>query len=303
MPVLAKQKDECLQKAGALLNKALALDPHNLAIHERLAGLYEKQCNNRSAAERLLFLAEVYRERGQLAPRQKSLQKLLSLLPNDVDVLQQMADLHKEEGRTGERSALLERLVDSAFQQGLLARATQACEEILAFDPDRRDIRERLIQIQEKAGSQKEVVSERRALASNLLQQGNVREALEQYRLVLAGEPDDMESLQQVATLHEQIGQIEQAHDVCVRLAELASSRSEAKEVLKWYTQATQVFPNNGKTWQAMADVAEKLEDKDAAIAAYERAAGLLLDSSQPVQAEICLRKIREIAPDHQRSS
>lgn len=287
------------QKAALVLNKALALDPNNLVIHERLASIYEQQGNARSAAERMQFVAQTARRSGDNSLLEKALLKLVTLLPDDPDVLQHLVHFRTKQGQIKEAVSLMETLLAVYERQGALEKAASTCEQILALNPQRSDVREKLIQIQEKKGSQKEVLAERRVLADSLLEKGNSQEALQQYRLILSAEPDDAIALERMAELSDRIGLKEQSHDGYTRLAVLSS---DPKQSLVWYQKAVHAFSTNPRTWQNLGDIANSLGQKDEAVAAYEQASQLFLESSEPVLAEKCLRQIRQLAPDAQRS-
>ncbi|HNT34595.1 MAG TPA: tetratricopeptide repeat protein, partial [bacterium] len=299
MRAFQTQSSANYQKAALVLNKALALDPDNLIIHERLASVYERQGNTRSAAERMQFIAHTAKRAGNGALLEKTLLKLVDLLPDDPEVLQQMAHFRTKQGQLREAVVVLENLLGIHERQGALPKIASTCEQILALEPQRSDIREKLIGIQEEKGSQKEVLAERRALAESLVEQGNLQDALQQFRLILSVEPEDIAVLERMAELSDRTGLKEQSHDGYVKLASLAAQPEQALQI---YQKAVQTFATKPRTWQKLAECAEATGQKDVAVAAFEKASQLFLDTSEPVLAEKCLRKVRELAPDSQRA-
>jgi len=221
----ARRVQDAVLEAQGLIQK----DPNNVSARKLLARIYLRSLGDLSGAtgqqdlaaraveqlevihrldpgdtESALWLARLYRLRGDPTKAENVLRELLARDPNDEAVAGQEAELLLQENRAQEAVGLLEGIIrrapsghladtlgDAYMQLRDFAAAEQAYRKAVALEPDEAD--------------------HYRGLAQALASGEKYADALAQYQHLAEMEPDDPENYLHMAEMNRQLHRLEDA--------------------------------------------------------------------------------------------
>ena len=111
-------------------------DPDDNRVHLRIAEVLMKMGEKEKAIEEYLYAAESY-EASNLSQISAAIYKqVLQIAPEQVNVYQNLIDIHLKEGFLGDAIATYERLAEYYYNQGKQDEAIKTLENMVAIDPD-----------------------------------------------------------------------------------------------------------------------------------------------------------------------
>jgi tetratricopeptide (TPR) repeat protein len=219
------------------LQDIIQREPDNLSARRLLARIYRRTLSGRSSLagvsdlagraieqyaeifrrepsdlEAATMLARLYRMRQEPARAEEVLRKALEYAPNNDELLQQLAQLLVEQGRSREAVELLEAPSRAAASPELLAMLGGVLLE--AGEPARAEA-----VLRRAAELEPEAPEHRRRLAQALAAQDKWAEAAAEYELLLRLDPGDVQSYLQLAMAHRRMKKFDLA------AADLAQAR------------------------------------------------------------------------------
>jgi tetratricopeptide (TPR) repeat protein len=177
------------QKAIAVLEKILRLDPTNVETHRSLADLQMKQGRRADALNSFRAAARLYLEQGNPAQYIESLNFILELDPTNAEATVRLAEHMLSVGRHVTGVDLLDVAARDLFRAGKLEKYVAVAERYLHYRPDDWD---RLKQ-----------------LATTYIVLRQYRRALEKSQLLFHADPDAIEVLTLIVRALQGLGKTE----------------------------------------------------------------------------------------------
>ncbi len=141
------QNDGRNTHALATLRRAQRIDPGNVDVLEKMAELLNAQKNTLEARSILQQLVDVYTRQNRLTKVLETLEKLLAINPNDLNLHYRLAQIKAEIGRTDEAAQTYADLTLKLLENGELTEAHQVCQKGLEYFPDHPVLKDALFDI------------------------------------------------------------------------------------------------------------------------------------------------------------
>jgi tetratricopeptide (TPR) repeat protein len=237
----ARRATEAVQEIAGILQK----DPSNLGARHLLVRIYLRTLSDPSttstqqetaarAIEQLeqirrldpkdtesdLWLVRLYRMTGETSKAENILRELLRQNPNDEGVIEQAAQLMLDHGRAQEAVTLLKDKTARAPSGRLSDLLGDAYTQL-------HDFANAEIAYTKAVDVEPEEPGHHRGLAQTLASEGKFKEALAQYQLLAAADPDDPESYLHLAEMHRQLHQLDEAEKDIVQAKQRAPGNLE----------------------------------------------------------------------------
>lgn len=304
----------------------LKRDPDNLAARRLLARIYVRTLGdlNPSVAQRDtvtraieqyreilriapddaeagLWLARLYRLQNEHAKAEEVLRGILKHDPENEATLEQLTQLLLDQSRAPEAIALLEGVIGRAPTPGLLdvlgdayAQTTQPAKAEAAFrralEMEPRDARHR------------------RGLADALFQQRKLEPALEQYRQLIALDPEDPGAYLRAAQIYRQLNQLDQAEESILRARQQAPGSLEViyQEALLYeaqgrYDDAIRVF--TGAISSVKAQASRGYDGRRPLGVLYEQLGRLYRETENYAAARTTFQELGLLGPEEEKRS
>ncbi|MFN7945599.1 MAG: tetratricopeptide repeat protein [Blastocatellia bacterium] len=192
-------------KAIAMLKKVSKLDPQNVEVSLKLAGLYAQQKLIVDARQQYLTVAEHYLRSGQQKPALDIYQKIAALDPENTAIQLKLAEAY-----------LHEQQMDQAYEAFIAAAA----------ELQRQGKYEEALEIYLKALRVKPAAHRALNAAVNLyIQRGEADRAAALIRQLLESQPGNAELLIMLGRIHQAAGNLDEAEDALSRAVEVDPAR------------------------------------------------------------------------------
>ncbi len=292
--------------------------PQSIGAHELLGRLYLRLLGNNNdrnsdqmlnlalkeyqtlvaldgkSVENHLILGRLYRVAGQPQKAENEFQSSLKISPNSDEAVSNLVYLYAEQGDLGEARKLVESVPGDARTAGMYASLGFAYEH-------QRQFGEASKAYQQAVEEEPDNTDYRRGLAQTLLSNGQLAPALQQFKAIARQEPDDAQSILQIAQIQRRMGlfadaehSLQQASqllpnniEVAYRFAELyeAEGKNEqAAQQLRGVLQRTQhangkysaaESDNRGALLEQLGLIERRAGNTPAALSAFEEEAKL----------------------------
>jgi len=276
----------------------LDLDPAAFQAHDRLLRLYTTAGDVSLALGEVNWLVEYHTEQKDLDRARESLEAGLDLDPQNVPLLEQLADLHIEAGRPDEATSQYLRIAEAALVRGDSQRATQAMERARDCSPDDVEIRRNLAEIYVRQGDNERARAESFEIARLYLAQGLVADARGSLDALIIQTPKDIELRSRIAELYVEHAIPELAALQYVELARLRKQAEDPEGVITYAGEALALKPRTIEAKELQVEAQIQLGDFDAAFETYSDLAELYAQSGQPERAATCFRPMIEMRPE-----
>ncbi len=246
--------------------------------------------------ESALWLARLYRLRGETTKAENVLRGLLSQNPNDEAVAGQEADLLLEQNHAQEAVNLLERIVKSAPSGHLsdtlgdaysqlhdFANAEQSYRKAIELEPDEAD--------------------HYRGLADALSSQGKYADALAQYEHLAGMEPDEPANYIHMAEMDRQLNKLDDAEKNILEAKrrapgnlEIVFNESQIYEAQGRYEDAIRVLSSAVASLKSQASAAPSTRRSLAVL--YEQLGGIYRETGNYTAAINTFDELSELGPE-----
>lgn len=172
------------------------------------------------SVENHLILGRLYRVAGQPQKAENEFQSSLKISPNSDEAISNLVYLYAEQGNLGEARKLVQSIPEDARTAAMYAslgfayehqrqfgEAAKVYGQAVALEPDNTDYR--------------------RGLAQTLLSNGQLSPALEQFKAIAQQEPDDAQSILQIAQIQRRMGLFADAERSLKRASKLLPNNIE----------------------------------------------------------------------------
>jgi tetratricopeptide (TPR) repeat protein len=135
------------------------------------------------------------------------------------------------------------------------------------------------------------------SLGLALYQLGNVEEALHIYMNVAKLSPDDPLAMEKVAQLSERVGDLKIAVDAAMRAGDLFLKQRDTEKALENWVRVTNVSPDNALAHSRLAQVHERLGQKQQAVTEYLAVASIIQRAGNAERAKEMVDKALSLLP------
>lgn len=235
-----RTRDAVLEAQGILQK-----DPNNLPARRLLARIYLRTLGDMSGAaaqhdivnraveqleqihridprdkDSAVWLARLYRVRGENEKAEAVLQDLLKQDATDPASLEQMAQMLMDQNRAEQAVTLLEKAMQTAPKGGLLDLLGDAYAQLHDFPNAEKSYR-RSIELEPQEPSH------RRGLAQTLASEGKYEEALAEYKRLVSLDAEDPDNYLRIAEMNRQLHRYEDAEQAIIQAKERAPGNLE----------------------------------------------------------------------------
>jgi len=261
-----------LEQAVRIFQKTLEMDPENVAMKVRLAEVYVRLGKKNEAWQIFSTAAEQLRSRGQLAPAEDILQRMLTLDPNNAQALLLRGRNAMEAGDAAAAVAYLQKVPDLDSQPEVLKMLFQG---YIASDrlTEAGVLATKLLNAHNDIESLSSFVA---ALMKNGLFQDALQiyheyferfmaadkgKAMENLHSIIGHVRDEPESLEGLLELFQKAGETTHVSEVIELLAHASVKKGDLEKARGLYQQLTTIEPQNPIHAQNYQQVSAKLGD------------------------------------------
>ncbi len=287
------------QPALQVMQKVLDLDPENLKIQERLAGLYERHGQPVEAAKIYRRMAERLLNDDQVAESLQRLEKAVALAPDHPEVRLTQARALQRSGRAQEALAALEKIANLEEQTDALEllltlrletgqpdAAFELAEKLFAADPHRVAGLMQLARYAAKQGDSKRALEVLGRVGDAALQHDPFH-TLEALREISELIPDAPQALELLARAAREVGDQPTLISALARQARAASAAKDWARAKPLYDEVITLDPNNLDLSHELRQVREALGEAVAVSETPSEAPPAFLDQLEPPPAQI----------------
>lgn len=203
-------KDEASDDVLVGVYELLArVNPGDLAAHQWLADAYRRRKNRDGATEQLKLMAIAQERDGNQAALAATLERILEVGGEQIDVLKRLALVYSRLGQDGKATDALSRSVDASLALGHLREARTMCEGAIELDPSSLPLRTRLAAVANREGDRPVAITQYRAATDLARGRGDLDTAREMLLQLRKLRPDDLSLRLELADLAQQYGDAE----------------------------------------------------------------------------------------------
>lgn len=282
------------------------LDPSDTSSHQWLADAYRRRKNRDGATEQLQLLAAAQEKEGNFRALAGTLEHILEVAGDQIDVLKRLALVYSRLGMEGKASSALARAVDAALALGQLSEARTMCEVALDLDPASLPLRRRLAQVANREGDRETAMHNFRAAAGLARGAGQFDVACQMLVQLRKLRPDDLmlrvELADLAAELHDPnldailrdlvvFAVRRKDYGIALERARQRVQRAEGPAKLAARDELIELYRRMGDPAQELQSGKELLDDL-LAQGEFDRAVGLLqrLVASNPRNADLVIQ-------------
>jgi tetratricopeptide (TPR) repeat protein len=261
-----------LEQAVRIFQKTLEMDPENVAMKVRLAEVYVRLGKKNEAWQIFSSAAEQLRSRGQLAPAEDILQRMLTLDPNNAQALLLRGRNALEAGDNPGAVAYLQKVPDLdskpdaqklLFQAFIAAdRLTEAgalATKLLNTHNDVEGLSSFVLALM-KNGLYQDALQIYYEYADQLMA-ADKGKSLENLHTIIGHVREEPESLERLLELFQKAGETTHTSEVIELLAHASVNKGDFEKARGLYQQLTAMEPQNPIHAQNLQQVSVKLGD------------------------------------------
>lgn len=233
------------KRAIALLSEIVQEHPRAAELHARLGDFLLAINAKGRAVLSLKKAAELFAERRQLEAAHALAEKILAIDPQDVTSRSGVVEWLFAAGRTAEAIEHSRILAAQYAERNLLDLAEHEYRRLVLRDPTDMVSWQKVLEIVERLGTQREHVADCLLVAEMLTQRGLLEEAVQTYRRAIQWDSENFEARRALIETHLQIGDEREVIPDYLELAELQSSRGDVEEAVKIYERVLLLEPKN----------------------------------------------------------
>jgi tetratricopeptide (TPR) repeat protein len=223
-------------KAVAVYKQIVKLDPDDVRVNERLAGLYQQLGLLSDAMSQYQLMAAAYEKAGDAGRLVDVLKRTVELDPDNVASSIKLGDLYARSNDAGSALQHLRRAADQLKRQSRAEEYLKVAERISALQGD-------------DAGLARE-------LANLYLSKGDTKRALAKLQLCFKADPKDVETLTLLAQAFRDLGQTSKTASVYKELARVHEERGHGGEARATWRKVLELAPDDPDACDALGPVA-----------------------------------------------
>ncbi|CAN5172757.1 hypothetical protein BH09SUM1_BH09SUM1_22720 [soil metagenome] len=189
------------EQAEKTVRELLEADPENPQLHEILGSIYHSGNKLERAKKSYLQAAGRLATLDRPADCRAVLEKVLSISPNDMEVLGSLSDLCTELGDEAGVIAIAERQIGILLAEKKYDQVVEQAQMILELQPDHSHAHQELIAAYEGLGDAEQANRARRVLATVLRAASKTVEEADLLREIVRRQPDSREALERLIAI------------------------------------------------------------------------------------------------------
>src|SRR5256714_52892 len=263
----------------------------------------------------------------------KEYQRVLELDPDDVRILQKLAELYQKMNRKAEAADCFEKVARTYSQQGFYLKAVALYKQVLKVI-ERVEVNIRLAELYQQLGLVGDATKEWQTVAAHYEKSGDTKSSLDTLKKLVDLDPDNVaarirlgEQYARQDNLLEAVAELRRAaqdlqrngrHDDYLRVAERIShldqadvglakelaeqylSRGDSKRALAKLQICFKANPRELSTLQSLARAVQELGQTSKTVSVLKELARVHLDEGRTDDARKTWRQALELAPDDQ---
>lgn len=206
-----------------------------------------------SSVDDHLLLGRLYRLNNDLQKAEAELKTAIKLDPNSEEAVTTLAMLYTDEGDTGHALKVLSSIPDSARSAKLYAALGAAYEQ-------RKDYKSAIDAYKHAIVLDRDNLDSIRGLAENYLNDGQLDNALEQYKVIADSNPEDAQTYIRIAEIYRRQGKYDQALENLKRADTLVPDTMDVPYSMAAVYQAQGRYDDAIKLLQDLLKKTEKAE-------------------------------------------
>lgn len=220
--VVYEQRGEAQAARGAY-ERALRIDPNYLEANANLGALYKRMGSFPQALPRLLKSGLLYEQHGDLATAKALYEQVLDIEPDHREALTNLASVDERLGQPKEAFLHWMQLGLLHEHHSELESARMAYERASAVNPESVDAQTNVALLSERLDDHDQAVMSWVKLGYLEEQRSDFVSAERAYQRALSLDPNNVETLANLAVVSEQLGNREQAVDYWVKCSRLSA--------------------------------------------------------------------------------
>jgi tetratricopeptide (TPR) repeat protein len=219
-------------KSVAVYKQIAKLDPEDVRVNERLAGLYQQLGLMSDAMSQLQFMATAHEKAGDGARLTDVLKRMVELDPDNIASSIKLGELHARANQPGPALECFKRAADYLKKHSRADEYLKVAERIAALQPDDLALT--------------------RELAHIYLAKGDTKRALAKLQLSFKADPKDVGTLQLLAQAFRDLGQTSKTVSVYKELARVHEEQGRAGEARSTWRKVQELAPDDDEAAHAL---------------------------------------------------
>ncbi|BDG04307.1 tetratricopeptide repeat protein [Anaeromyxobacter oryzae] len=212
-------------KAVAVYKQIVKLDPEDLRVNERLAGLYQQLGLLSDAMSQLQFMATAHEKAGDGAKLTDVLERMVQLDPENIASSIKLGELYARSNQPGPALECFRRAADYLKKHSRADEFLKVAERIAVLQPDDHGLT--------------------RELANIYLAKGDTKRALAKLQLCFKANPKDVDTLQLLAQAFRDLGQTTKTISVYKELAHVHEELGRAADARSTWRKVLELAPDD----------------------------------------------------------
>jgi pilus assembly protein FimV len=219
-------------KSVAVYKQIVKLDPDDLRVNERLAGLYQQLGLLSDAMSQLQVVAAAHEKAGDGARLTDVLKRMVELDPDNIASSIKLGELYARSSQAGPALESFRRAADYLKKHSRADEYLKVAERIAALQPDD--------------------VGLTRELAHIYLAKGDTKRALAKLQLSFKADPKDVDTLQLLAQAFRDLGQTSKTLSVYKELAHVHQEKGRTGEARAIWRKVQELAPDDEDALNAL---------------------------------------------------
>lgn len=301
--------DGFLVRGIAMYKKISKLDPASTTAFERLAELYTMQGLFTEARAQYLQVAEAHLKNKKTQEAIATLQKVLDLEPDNLQIQQRLAELLVEHGRKDEAAGIYRRVAERLLHREETQEAMKWLEKAVHIAPNNPEVlvtqasllveqgrAADAIKTLEKVPKLGEQVEALGLLLKCRLSLGEVDEAEKLAEEIFGRDPKHFAALLQLAEHAAEQGDAERATRIFQRIADSALEHGDPPRVVAALRRIVEAGGVGACDW--LITVARKAKDQGAVVVGLDRLAAQAFEQGDYERARSLYEELMQLQPD-----
>ncbi len=261
-PIAIEAADAAL--ADPTIASSTADHPSFIALLEGRAAAQRRVANYAAAVADLKRLAALATDRGEREKAEGYLADAIRLQPDELELLETLADAQERAGHNGPAAATRRRLVGLYRQQDRVEPAIAHLRRLIAIEPD-DDLKEQLAGLLMKQGGEQEAYGLWQSMAEACADAGDLEAAQTRYARLLEIFPGNVDLQRRLADLAYEEGGMIKAMGHYDRLLETLHAAGDEQATLAEYERILGLEPGHLHLKERLADYLNELGRADEA--------------------------------------
>lgn len=279
--------------------RILAVDENNIFALQNIATAYENTQQVDEAIKYYFQVCEIYKTtEGDPISRRRTLEKILSLQPENEQAMEDMVFLLLDSGEEENANQYTTSLVDRFKNVGNFDSAIRFLNQLLEREPESDFYHLMLLDIFEQSGKIKQFIAQGILFIDILRKQDRQNEIVDWYRKFLEYEPDNISFRLSLIESLLTLNRIEEAVKEYHTLAEWYERNENFEDAIETYKKVLQIAPEDTDTHYALIRLYKEYNEYEQATQQIRELAELYKKQNNLDKAIQTLEMVFEYNPD-----